>query len=156
MFAQQSLGTEAFTVVGTTQLHQLGEIRWNGAGSKSYRYVRAGAAITAGDAVKGTSDATPYSAVVKTASASGANQMILGVAMATLANLEYGWVQRTGISETNVAIESATVAPGDPLQASASNAGRFNIATAAALCNASAWCLVDATGNVGTVLLDCP
>ena len=157
MFAQQSLAQGLLTEISATPLYPIGAVRFSTDGTKSYRYVRAGAVnIAAGAVVIGTSDATPFSAVVISALATGPNQMVIGVATNAITALYYGFVQKTGATPATTALESATVAAGDPLEPSSTTDGRFDIAAATSLGNSIAWCLTDGGSDAGVVMLDCP
>lgn len=155
----QALGIEAFDVVGTTQLHPLGlRVRVPGNAntpSKEYVYVKFGGVTAAGQACKGSEDSQPYDGVVITTSAGGANQIVRGVSVGVGAANSFGWLQSKGVTPATTALESGTVAAGDPLQASATTDGRLDIATAAALVNACGTCKTDGGSNAGIVELNC-
>ena len=94
-----------FTQVDDTQQNELGiEVAAND--GRTYKYIRAGAAIAVGDALhvdyaEGYNDLHPTSA---------ASQPIAGVAHVAIADNKFGWVVVRGV----VPVKAATVVAGTP------------------------------------------
>lgn len=95
---QNAIGA-AFTVATTNRQFSLGTVIADGEGG-SYIYVQANGAIAANDAV--VIDAAHQAAAASTTNTASAFGNRAGVAAATMADDEFGWVQRAGPCSLNV------------------------------------------------------
>jgi len=120
--------------------------RWIEEDGTEYTYVKAGAAIAAGDAVKiDTSDTTnlPFT-VIKT---SAATSKMVGVAESAFTSGYYGWIVTKGRVEANVA---TSVAAGDGLIPT-STAGRLGTYANTDVVNIGAYGLEAEASNLADV-----
>lgn len=140
-----------FTKIGTTALHRVGTIAHDHKG-RTWVYVKANGTIGAGNFVKAANADDPYTDVV-IATASAAATKVIGMAPYALAAGQFAWIVKRGPVEDVAQIVSASVAPGDPLVSDANGDG--TIAQATDINNICGVCLVDDTGNLGTVYVDC-
>jgi len=139
-----------FTVTGADRLHELG-IEIPCVDGKVYKYIRAGAAIAVGDALKvdyaeGLNDFDPTSA---------ATSKLAGVAEVAIADNEYGFVVVKGTVVAKLSGSTAANAGLIP-SATAGTLGTAADTAAAALVAATglgALCVVAESGGTGTVKL---
>lgn len=121
------------TANDTTQQEELGV--WRFEAGKVLRYVKAGALIPAGEAVKLDSSVTTAALMGhQVLQTSGATDMMLGIAEVTLANLGFGWVTVYGPATGRVATTAAGAGIGPSANTgvlSISNTSHFNAAAIA-------------------------
>lgn len=116
-----AFGTDTDTRSATAK-HPIGSIAYDAAGNK-YRYVKAGAAIAATDAVKCNGSALGFDDVRKTAAA---GDVCIGSATAAFALADFGFIQVEGIATVKVIVATAA---GSPLVTTAT-AGTLGLAAA--------------------------
>lgn len=112
---------EALTDSSTVAQEQLGKLHIDHASGKAYRYVRAeDAALAVGDVVE-FSDATGYEVTNDRAGGSSLGRFVAGVALGTIADASYGWIQVSGVATVKT---DGGVAKGDRLVPHASADGQ--------------------------------
>lgn len=119
----------------TVQKLPLGSVGYDADG-KEYRYVRAGAAIAANDAVRFQGSALGFDDVRPT---SAVQQSVVGVALAAFASGDYGWVLRRGVGSVKT---TGAVAVGTTL-ATGATAGTLAAAAATDVNDVGATVLVN-------------
>lgn len=99
---------EALTLGTAVHVHPEFELgtRMKGAAGKEYVYVQANGAITANDVV--FVDETFQADQLDTTNSAGAFGQVIGVAPATFADNDYGWIQIYGACTINVATGAET------------------------------------------------
>lgn len=111
MSALKTIHEGQLSVVGTTQLETLGTLRYSLDGLKAYRYVKAAEAILQADCVYQQPLGTMYHV---TKDLSDDCPLVAGVALYSIANASYGWVQVMGYhanvrSMIDIALKDALV-----------------------------------------------
>ena len=140
-----------FSKKHTTAQHKVGTVAFDSKGRKLV-YVKANGTIAVGNLVKAANNDDPFTNVV-IGTASNANTKVLGMTPLALVAGDFAWIVSTGPFEDDAQIVSASVAPGDPLICDAN--GDCTIAVETDINTTIGHCLVDDTGNVGSVYLDC-
>lgn len=122
----------AITATSTTEDHKLGSTRTETAqevtasdaslsGAREWIYVKAGAALAAGDVAEINAAATRYVVKPSVASADTHPMSLVGVASHAIVLNSYGWIVRRGEVVANV---ESSVSAGHLLTTSGANAGR--------------------------------
>jgi hypothetical protein len=111
----------AFTQTSTTKKFRLGTVKSDVSGNE-FRYVKAGAAITANQMVKANGSALAFDDVRPASAGSGC----LGVAQVAIASGSYGWILKNGVGSVTTA---GSVAVGTVLTTGASGAAAAAAAT---------------------------
>ena len=112
--AYKMVARTGFTAANdATDLNEVGSLMLDGSNGKEYRYVRAEDAALAANNVVLYADATGGEVTkdVSGGSALGTDQ-VAGVAVATITDAYYGWIQTRGVATCAVAANTA-VAAGD-------------------------------------------
>jgi len=109
--AKKIVARTGFTAANdATDLNQVGSIMEDGSNGKSYRYVQAeDAALAANDVVE-FANATGTEVTNDVSGGSSLGHQFAGVAVSTVTDAYYGWVQIKGLATCKVAANTAVVA----------------------------------------------
>lgn len=106
----------------STDLNQVGSIMVDGSNGKQYRYIQVEDMALAANDVVTYSDATGKEVTKDRAGGSSLGYNFAGVAVATLTDAYYGWVQIKGLATCKVAANTA-VAAGNRVMVDTTNDG---------------------------------
>lgn len=122
--ASKQLPATKLTADDSTAKEELGRIRWEGA--KAYKYVLVEDADLAVGEVVEYSDTSGYEVTNDRADGSSIGRVVAGVAIGTITDAQYGWIQVHG-RHTQV-ITDGGVSAGDPLVPHATADGQADTA----------------------------
>ena len=121
--ARKIVARTGFTAANdATDLNQVGTVMDDAATGKSYRYVRAEDMALAANDVVTPADTTGTEVTKDRAGGSSIGNTFAGVAVATMTDAYYGWVQVKGVATCAVHTGGA-VSAGDRVQADPTNNG---------------------------------
>lgn len=121
--AYKMVARTGFTAANdATNLNEVGSRMLDGANGKEYRYVQVEDMALAANDVVTYSDATGGEVTKDRAGGSSLGRTFAGVAVATLTDAYYGWVQIKGLATCKVAANTA-VAAGNRVQTDGTNDG---------------------------------
>jgi len=119
--ARKIVARTGFTAANdASDLNQVGTIMDDASNGKSYRYVQVEDMALAANDVVTFSDATGAEVTKDRAGGSSLGSSFAGVAVATITDAYYGWVQIKGLATCKVAANTA-VAAGDRVQVSSTD-----------------------------------
>lgn len=109
--AKKIVARTGFTAANdATDLNQVGSIMEDGSNGKAYRYIRVEDANLAANDVVEYSDATGTEVTKDVSGGASVGRQFAGVAVSTITDGNYGWVQIKGLATCKVAAGTAVLA----------------------------------------------